>query len=201
VVTVGIAGGSGAGKTTLARLLAERFGRVSLLDMDSYYLDRGGVPSNARARINFDEPDAFDIKLLMLHLRDLREGRDIEKPRYSFVDHTRIGSEPISPAPLLLVEGLFALWWEDLRELFDLKVYLDAPPDLRKQRRISRDVESRGRTVASVLHQYEMTVLPMHERYVEPTRSYADLVLETDRDVWTCLGSICSALHGTRSWR
>jgi uridine kinase len=200
-LAVGIAGGSGAGKTMLAQLVAERLGPVSLLDMDSYYLDRSGVGREERDSLNFDEPAAFDIKLLIQHLNELRDGRNVEKPRYSFRDHTRIGVETVVPGPLVLVEGLFALWWEDLREQLELPIYLDAPPDVRVQRRIRRDVESRGRKVDSVLEQYGMTVGPMHERYVEPTRLHADVVLANDSDIESCLESVCTAVEGRRVGR
>lgn len=197
-IAVGIAGGTGAGKTTLARLLAESLGHGVVLDMDSYYLDRSGVTQEVRDGLNFDEPRAFDIDLLMQHLRLLRRGHAIEKPRYSFESHTRTGIEAIAPAPVVLVEGLFALWWEDLRRSFDLRIYLDAPDDLRIQRRIERDVASRGRSAESVLRQYECTVHPMHERYVAPTRLYADVVLASDRDISDCLKSMHGALKGTK---
>lgn len=197
-IAVGIAGGTGAGKTTLARLLAESLGHVVVLDMDSYYLDRSGVSPEVRDRLNFDEPGAFDVSLLMQHVRLLRQGHAIEKPRYSFESHTRTGMEAIAPAPVVLVEGLFALWWEDLRESFDLRIYLDAPDGVRIRRRIERDVVSRGRSAESVLRQYECTVQPMHEIYVAPTRLFADLVLASDRDISDCLLSVHGALKATR---
>jgi uridine kinase len=129
------------------------------------------------------------------HLRQLRDGHSVEKPHYSFKDHTRTGVEALSPAPIVLVEGLFALWWEELRAGLDLKIYLDAPPDVRMARRIARDVESRGRTAESVRRQYEESVRPMHELYVAPTRAHADLVLVNDGDVGGCLQAVCSALE------
>ena len=138
-ITVGIAGGTGAGKTTLARRLAETLGDAVVLDMDSYYLDRSGMSAEARARVNFDEPDAIDMSLLVEHLRLLRAGQPIEKPRYSFETHERIGVEPVTPAAVVLVEGLLALWWDDLRSAFDLKIYLDAPDEVRLGRRVRRD--------------------------------------------------------------
>jgi uridine kinase len=199
-LVVGIAGGTGAGKTTLAHLLAEALGHVIVLDLDSYYLDRSGLSRESRDRLNFDEPGAFDVSLLMEHLRQLRDGRPVQKPRYSFEHHTRCGAETVRPAPIVLVEGLFALWWEELRSLFDLKVFLDIPPDLRVMRRLKRDVESRGRTAASVLRQYEATVRPMHDLYVAPTRAHADLVL-SDHNVDACVRTVCSVLRAARSTR
>ncbi len=198
---IGIAGGTGAGKTTLARLVAAALGHVTLLDLDSYYLDRSGLSRESRDRLNFDEPGAFDVSLLLQHLRQLRDGRPVEKPRYSFEHHMRSGVEILHPAPIVVVEGLFALWWEELRSLFNLKVYLDAPRDLRVMRRLKRDVEFRGRSPESVIQQYEVTVSPMHDRYVAPTRGHADLVLINDRDVGPCVRAVCNALQSARSVR
>lgn len=199
-LTVGIAGGTGAGKTTLARSLAEALGHVIVLDLDSYYLDRSGLSPESRARLNFDEPGAFDVSLLVDHLRQLRNGRPVEKPRYSFEHHTRTGGEMLSPAPIVVVEGLLALWWEELRGAFDLKIYLDAPPEVRMGRRIARDIESRGRTAESVRRQYETSVRPMHELYVAPTRAHADLVLVNDRATGDCVRAVCDALDTAKAY-
>ncbi len=199
--TVGIAGGTGAGKTTLTRLLAEALGHVIVLDLDSYYLDRSDLSRESRDRLNFDEPGAFDVSLLLQHVRELRDGRPVAKPRYSFAEHVRSGVETLRPAPIILVEGLLALWWEELRSLLNLKVYVDAPRNVRVMRRLKRDVEVRGRSTESVLQQYESTVHPMHELYVAPTRAHADLVLVNDRDVAVCVRAMCSALHAGRSMR
>jgi uridine kinase len=174
---IGIAGGTGAGKTTLVRFLTPRFPRVCLVDLDSYYRDRSRIAPESRTDLNYDEPSAIELSLLLDHLRQLANGRAVQKPRYSFESHTRIGADLVSPAPLILVEGLLALWWEELRAVLDLKVFVDAPPGVRLVRRIRRDVTERGRDVESILTQYLSTVRPMHERYVESTRCYADLVV------------------------
>ena len=191
---IGIAGGTGAGKTTVVRALLERLGGVSL-DLDSYYRDRSGLSPELRSRLNYDEPAAMDVALLVSHLRQLAVGETVLKPRYSFQTHTRIGAEPVLPARLVLVDGLFTLWWEEMRALLDLKVFVDAPPDLRLARRIRRDVMERGRTVESVLAQYLTSVRPMHERYVEPTRAHADLVVANTGPLEALVERVLGAVH------
>ena len=201
VFLVGIAGGSGSGKTTLCRALTERSPDVSVLDLDAYYLDRSHLAPGDRAHLNFDEPAAFDTGLLAEHLSCLARGEAVAKPVYSFVSHTRVGTEPFVPRRFVLVEGLFSLWWEDVRRLWDLTVYVDAAVDLRLDRRIRRDVASRGRTVESVMAQYAETVRPMHERYVEPTRRHARVVLSNEGAIEAALIPITEALRrlGIRS--
>ncbi len=193
-VILGIAGGTGAGKSTVVRALIGRFGGVCV-GLDSYYRDRSAVRPEERSRINYDEPAAIDHALLIEHLRRLRAGESIQKPRYSFHTHTRIGIETIPSARLILVDGLFTLWWEELRTLLDLRVFVDAPADLRLLRRIQRDVTERGRRVDSVLTQYLQTVRPMHERYVQPTKVHADLVVTNERLIEECAEPIIAAMH------
>jgi uridine kinase len=198
VLTVGIAGGTGSGKTSLCHLTARALGQVSVLDLDSYYLDRSGLSPQSRTQLNFDEPAAFDLPLLLEHLEELRNGRAVQKPQYSFEHHVRVGSDRVEPAAICLVEGLFALWWEEVRSFLDLKIFLEASADARLARRLKRDVESRGRSPQSVLQQYEVTVRPMHERYVEPTRRFADVVVANERDLDDSLGALCAALQAVR---
>lgn len=195
VFLVGVAGGSGSGKTTLCRALTDRSPDVSVLDLDAYYLDRSHLSPVERAQLNFDEPGAFDTELLAEHLHRLARGEAIAKPVYSFVNHTRVGSEPFVPGRFVLVEGLFSLWWEDVRRLWDLTVYVDAAADLRLDRRMRRDVASRGRTIESVMAQYTETVRPMHERYVEPTRRHARVVLSNEGAIEAVLTPIIEALR------
>ena len=195
VFLVGVAGGSGSGKTTLCRALTRQLPDVSVLELDAYYLDRSHLPPAERERLNFDEPAAFDARLLSRHLRRLARGEAVAKPVYSFVSHTRVGSEPFVPGRFVLVEGLFPLWWEDVRGLWDLTVYVDAPIDLRLKRRVDRDVTTRGRTVESVMAQYTRTVRPMHELYVEPTRQHARVVLSNQGSIETALEPIVDALR------
>ncbi len=179
---IGIAGGTGSGKTTVARALCERYAAlgVSLVDLDSYYLDRSYLSPEERARVNYDEPSAIDHDLLFGHLEQLVRGRSVEKPRYLFATHTRSAEiDVVRPTPIIIVEGLFALWDPRICSLMGLKLYVDADPDVRFIRRLQRDLAERGRTVESVVAQYLRTVRPMHQSYVEPTRKNADLVVDT----------------------
>ena len=191
---IGVAGGTGSGKSTLARALVDRFGGC-LIHLDSYYLDRSGLPPEERVRLNYDEPAAIDAALLVEHLRRLARGEPVQKPLYSFETHTRVGGEMVTPARLLIVEGLFTLWWEPLRALLDVKVFVDAPADVRLIRRTRRDVAERGRTVDQVLEQYLGTVRPMHERYVEPTKAHADLVVVNDGRLSDCVAQVEAAVR------
>jgi uridine kinase len=190
---LGIAGGTGAGKGALVEGLCRWHGATAVLDLDSYYVDRAGMPAEARAHLNFDEPAAIEIGLLIEHVASLAAGRRVDKPGYSFASHTRIGASPVAPAPLVVVEGLFTLWWPELRSQFDVAVYVDAPADVRLARRLRRDVRDRGRDVESVLTQWVATVRPMHERYVEPTRAFADLVIANDGELEPGILTLCGA--------
>jgi uridine kinase len=176
---VGVAGGSGAGKTTLVRALVDRLGGC-ILDLDSYYIDRAGIAVGDRGRLNYDDPAAIDVELLREHLDLLAHGRPIAKPVYSFDTHTRVGTRLMTAGRLVIVEGLFTWWWELIRQHLVLKLFVDAPADVRLVRRIRRDVAERGRTMEQVVQQYLATVRPMHERYVEPCRAFADVVIGND---------------------
>jgi uridine kinase len=179
---IGIGGGTGAGKTTLARRLAQLNAEPGtvLVDQDSYYLDRSHLSAEQRALINYDEPAALDNDLLLRHVERLAAGEHIQKPCYCFVTHTRTPEvNEIHPAPLVILEGLMALWDERLRALMGLKIFVDADADIRMLRRLTRDVQERGRTLDSTVAQYRDTIRPMHRRYVEPTKAYADLVVDT----------------------
>jgi uridine kinase len=177
---VGIAGGSGSGKTALAGALAAVLGpaRVTRLAQDAYYHDRSDVDPDQRAALNFDVPEALDQELFRAHLGALRAGQRVEPPRYCFATHCRLGpGEPLEPREVVLVEGTLLLCDPGVRELLDLRIYVDAPGDLRLARRIARDTAERGRTPESVLVQCRATVWPAHARYVQPTKAWADLVL------------------------
>jgi uridine kinase len=192
---LGIAGGTGAGKTTIARAVVEALDGATLVDLDSYYLDRRDLLPADRRRLNFDEPGAIDVGLLVAHLDRLARGEPIAKPVYSFATHRRVGTVVVAPEPVVVVEGLFALWWAEVRSRLDLKVFVDAPADLRLARRIRRDVLERGRSVEDVLEQYLATVRPMHDRYVEPARAHADLVIAGDGPVAEAVQHIVGRLH------
>jgi uridine kinase len=174
---VGIAGPSGAGKTTLARALATQFSS-EIFPTDNYYRDLSHLPLEERARQNFDHPDALEHKLLTAHVAQLAEGGSIAHPIYDYSIHTRTGhKETLHPAEILIVDGLFTLHYPALRDLLDLKIYVEAADSLCLKRRIKRDVRERGRTPESVRQQYAETVHPMAEAFILPSRQYADIVL------------------------
>ncbi len=179
-VVIGIAGGSGSGKTTVLRRLVEAFGsgRIAVLDHDAYYRDLGHLPLDERARFNFDHPDALETPLLRRHLDRLLEGEAIEKPVYDFRRHRRSGrTQRVAPRPVVILEGMLVLAEPCLVERMDIKIYVDAAADVRLMRRIRRDLDARGRSIASVLEQYERTVRPMHLEFVEPSKRQADLII------------------------
>jgi uridine kinase len=180
VLVVGIGGGSGAGKSTLADNLVARFpGTGAVLPVDAYYRDLSHLPPSLRSRQSFDTPEAFDRRLLFEHVARLRRRCPVDRPVYSFSDHARSGrTVPLGPVDLLVIEGLFALYWPQLLAAYDLAVFLEAADEVRLQRRLARDTAARGRTPASVLRQYTTQTQPMYVCHVLPTRSAADLVLD-----------------------
>lgn len=179
-VVIGIAGGSGSGKTTVLRRIVEAFGpdHIAVLEHDAYYRDLSHLPFEVRTQVNFDHPDALETSLLRAHLEGLLLGQPIEKPVYNFTKHTR---EPytvcVAPRPVIIVEGILVLAEPLLRELMDIKLYVDAPDDVRLIRRIRRDLQERGRSIESILEQYEHTVRPMHLEFVEPSKRLADVII------------------------
>ena len=176
---IGIAGGTGSGKTTLTRHLKEHFGGdVTVIGHDSYYKLQEGKTYEERARVNYDHPSAFDTELLIQHLQELKAGHSIQCPVYSFVEHNRTDQTvEIQPAKVIIVEGILIFQNPTLRDMFDIKIFVETDADERILRRCLRDVEERGRTLQSVVNQYLTTVKPMHEKYVEPSRKYADIVV------------------------
>jgi len=179
-VVIGVAGGTGSGKTTVAHVILERVGahRITLLPQDAYYKDLSHLPPAQRAQMNFDHPDALEMDLMVEHLRMLREWKPIEMPVYDFTTHTRRPeTKHVEPNPVILVEGILVLADPRLRELMDVKLFVDTDADVRFIRRLKRDIEERGRTMESVIHQYLTTVRPMHLEFVEPTKRYADVII------------------------
>lgn len=178
-LVIGIAGGSGSGKTTLVNNLAEQFGdNITVLSHDNYYKRHDELPYEERCLLNYDEPAAFDTSLMVYQLDCLRHGEAIDCPVYDYTVHNRSSqSLHIVPRPVILVEGIMIFADAALRELMDIKIFVDTDADIRICRRIRRDVNKRGRTLDSVVAQYQATVKPMHEAYVEPTKKFADLVV------------------------
>jgi uridine kinase len=179
-VIIGIAGGSGSGKTTIALAVVEAVGsdRVVLIQHDAYYRDLSHLAFEERIRTNFDHPDSLETELLTEHLRILRQGISIDRPVYDFGTHTRTkATVAVAAEPVVIVEGILVLTEPDLRDLMDLRIYIDTPGDLRVLRRLERDLVERGRTVESVIAQYLGTVRPMHLQFVEPSKRYADIIV------------------------
>ncbi len=179
-LVVGLAGGTGSGKTTVAHALlaAAGAGNAILLPHDAYYCAQGDLPFEARVLTNYDEPSAFDTELLVRHVDQLVNGEPIERPVYDFTKHDRSTTTVhLEPAPIVIIEGILVLHDPHLRERMRLKVFVDAPPDERFIRRLERDVAERGRTAQSVIAQYRRTVKPMHDLFVEPTKQHAELIL------------------------
>jgi uridine kinase len=179
-VVIGVAGGTGSGKTTVAQVILERVGahHVTLLPQDAYYKDLSDLPPAQRALMNFDHPDALEMDLMVEHLRKLRNWEPIEMPVYDFTTHTRKPeTRRVVPNPVILVEGILVLADPRLRELMDVKLYVDTDADVRFIRRLKRDIAERGRTMESVIEQYLTTVRPMHLEFVEPTKRYADVII------------------------
>jgi uridine kinase len=178
-MVLGIAGGTGSGKTTIARAVIEAIGpAVVLIDHDAYYRDQSHLPFEEREKTNYDHPDALETDLLIEHLRALREGRPIDKPVYDYARHARAPqTERVAPAPVIIVEGILTLAVPALRQELDVKVFVDTDADIRLMRRIRRDLEHRGRTFASVRAQYYETVRPMHLAFVEPSKHFADIII------------------------
>jgi uridine kinase len=184
-LVVGIAGGTGSGKTTVAHKLADAMppGRCVTIEHDAYYRDQGHLPAEERATINYDHPASLESNLLAEHLRELRAGHAVDIPIYDFATHTRRQDKRrVAPAPVIIVEGILVFCEANLREQMDIKIFVDTDADIRLMRRIRRDLELRGRTFQSVRDQYYATVRPMHIEYVEPTKRWADLIVPEGGD-------------------
>lgn len=181
MTTIGIAGGSASGKTTVAKRLvdfANEYGSVAYIRLDDYYHDLAHLPMEKRRETNVDHPDALDFELLINHLKQLQAGHGIDKPLYDFVTYTRLKeTERVEPSSVIIVEGILTLAVLKLRELFSIKIFVDTDDDIRFIRRLIRDTKKRGRTVDMVVDHYLSTVKPMHDQFVEPSRRFADLII------------------------
>ena len=193
---IGIAGGTGSGKTTIARKLKESYPPhlVQVIAQDSYYKDQSNIPLEDRPKTNYDHPDAYDNDLLMEHLDALRRGEEVNQPTYSFIAHTRCKeTKLIKPAHILIVEGILALADERLRKRMDVKIFVQTDADVRFIRRLKRDIMERGRSLNDVIEQYQRVVRPMHMLYTEPTKRYADIIIPEG-------GSNAVAIGMVRAW-
>ncbi len=184
MLVIGIAGGTGSGKTTVVKKIIQELptDEVCVISQDSYYKKTDGLSLEDRSKINFDHPRAIDFDLLIEHLTALKEGNTIEQPIYSFVTHNRVKDTLIlHPRKVVIVEGILIFNNEALRDLFDIKLFVHADADERLIRRIRRDIAERGRDVDEVLNRYQTTLKPMHEQFIEPTKNFADLIIPNDR--------------------
>lgn len=179
-VVLGVAGGSGSGKSTVVREIVRSLGaeRVAVVPHDAYYRDLGHLPPGQRATVNFDHPESLETELLVAHVQALLEGFAVDVPTYDFARHTRAPEvRHLEPTPVVILDGILVLADARLRPLMDVKVFVDTDPDIRLIRRIRRDTRDRGRTVESVIRQYEESVRPMHQEFVEPSKRHADLLV------------------------
>lgn len=202
---IGICGGTGSGKTTIARKIIEAVGRESviLIEQDSYYRNLEDMPLDERHEANFDHPDAIDSDLLMNHIKRLKGGQPVEMPVYDFATHTRkTETEHLEPKPVVLVEGILIFAEPRILELLDIKVFVDTPDDIRFIRRLKRDIAERGRTVESVIAQYFATVRSMHFEFVEPSKRYADIIIPEGGNSDISIELLCGKIREevSRQW-
>jgi len=179
-LVIGIAGGTGSGKTTVANVILKRVGKdhISYLPHDAYYRELGDLPPDQKAAVNFDHPNSLETELMITHIKELKAGHSIELPIYDFSTHSRTGSTiRVDPHRVIIVEGILIFAEPGLRELFDVMLFVDTNADIRFIRRLTRDITERGRTTENVIHQYMTTVRPMHLEFVEPSKRYANVII------------------------
>ncbi|SHG42409.1 uridine kinase [Winogradskyella jejuensis] len=184
MLIIGIAGGTGCGKTTVVNKLIEQLpeGEVVVISQDSYYQDTSHLSYDERVKINFDHPRSIDFDLLVQHLNQLKEGKSIEQPVYSFVKHNRTGDTVLTkPRKVVIVEGILILTNPEIRDLFDIKIFVHADSDERLIRRLKRDITERGRDIDEVLNRYQTTLKPMHQQFIEPMKEYADIIIPNNK--------------------
>ena len=199
ITIIGIAGGTGSGKTTVVKKIVEALppDHVAVVPLDSYYNDTTELTDEERKNINFDHPDAFDWKLLQKQLNDLRQGRAIEQPTYSYILSNRLPETiHVEPKPVIIIEGIMTLINRKLIDLMDLKIFVDTDPDERLIRNIQRDTIDRGRTVSMVVDRYLKVLKPMHEQFIEPTTRYADLIIPPGGENLKGIGILCKYIEG-----
>ena len=197
-VLVGIAGGTGSGKTTIAQRIYDSVGssRIEWISHDSYYRDFGNLPLNERNHINFDHPDSLETSLLVRHLDQLISGSPAEIPVYDFTTHARSSyTRRVEPKRVIIIEGILVLGEKEIRDRIDIKLFVDTPPDIRLLRRLIRDIDERGRSVRSVVDQYLSTVRPMHEEFVEPSKRFADLIIPEGGENSVAIDAIVSRVE------
>jgi uridine kinase len=197
-VIIGIAGGTGSGKTTVARAIYDRVGRdrIEWISHDSYYRNFDAYSPEERTKINFDHPDSLETELLTRHLDVLMKGSSVEVPLYDFATHSRkTETQRVEPRKVIIVEGILVLAEPELRKRIDIKLFVDTPADIRFVRRLVRDIESRGRSLRSVVDQYMTTVRPMHEEFVEPSKRHADLIIPEGGENQVALDAIISRVE------
>lgn len=184
MLIIGIAGGTGSGKTTVVHQIMNELPEteVGIISQDSYYKQNVGMSYEERSKINFDHPRAIDFELLVQHLKDLKAGKTIEQPVYSFVTHNRTDDTVMThPRKVMIVEGILILTNPELRDMFDVKVFVHADSDERLIRRLKRDIAERGRDMEEVLNRYQTTLKPMHQQFIEPTKAFADIIIPNDK--------------------
>ena len=192
-IILGIAGGTGSGKTFIVDNLVSTYtsNNINVINLDSYYKDLSHMGHQDRVKQNFDHPDSIDIDLIISHLKQISDGNDIDIPIYDFSNHVRLETtKTISQSNVIIVEGIFALHYMQLRKLYTLNVFIETSEDIRFQRRLSRDTKERGRTIGSIKDQFESTVLPMHEKFIGPSKQFADLIIDGNSNIINIIRSI-----------
>jgi len=203
MLIIGIAGGTGSGKTTVVDQIVEELpvDEVCVISQDSYYHDTSHLSFEERTKINFDHPKAIDFDLLVSHLKELRKGNSFAQPVYSFVEHNRTGETITTfPKKVIIVEGILILAHPDIREMFDIKIFVHADSDERLIRRLKRDIATRGRDLEEVLNRYQTTLKPMHQQFIEPTKEFADIIIPTNRYNTVAVNVIRSIIHQKLSY-
>ncbi|MCG2417903.1 uridine kinase [Aequorivita sp. F47161] len=198
MLIIGIAGGTGSGKTTVVDQIIAQLpvDEVCVISQDSYYHDTSHLSLEERTEINFDHPQAIDFDLLVSHLKELRKGNSFEQPVYSFVEHNRTGETITTyPKKVIIVEGILILAHPDIRDMFDIKIFVHADSDERLIRRLKRDIASRGRDLDEVLNRYKTTLKPMHLQFIEPTKEFADIIIPTNKYNTVAIDVIRSIIH------